>query len=63
MYLRSSLGLALPLAASQPISFLTYLYLSSTTFFTLGLAMLPPFQVWDASWSCARPHWATFFWP
>jgi hypothetical protein len=30
-------GLALPLAASQPISFLTYLYLSSTTFFTLGL--------------------------
>jgi len=37
MYLRSSLGLALPLAASQPISFLTYLYLSSTTFFTLGL--------------------------
>jgi hypothetical protein len=30
-------GLALPLAASQPIGFLTYLYLSSTAFFTLGL--------------------------
>jgi hypothetical protein len=30
-------GLALPLAATQPISLLTYLYLSSTTFFTLGL--------------------------
>jgi hypothetical protein len=35
-------GLALPLAASQPISFLTYLYLSGTTFFTLGLGDVTP---------------------
>jgi hypothetical protein len=35
-------GLALPLAATQPISFLTYLYLSGTTFFTLGLGDVTP---------------------
>jgi hypothetical protein len=35
-------GSALPLAASQPISFLTYLYLSGTTFFTLGLGDVTP---------------------
>jgi hypothetical protein len=36
-------GLALPLnAPDQPISFLTYLYLSGTTFFTLGLGDVTP---------------------
>jgi Ion channel len=36
-------GLALPLSAiGQPISFLTYLYLSGTTFFTLGLGDVIP---------------------
>jgi Ion channel len=36
-------GLALPLnAPGQPISFLTYLYLSGTTFFTLGLGDVIP---------------------
>jgi len=30
------------LAATQPISFLTYLYLSGTTFFTLGLGDVTP---------------------
>ncbi len=36
-------GLALPLGASdQTISFLTYLYLSGTTFFTLGLGDVTP---------------------
>src|SRR5712691_3127418 len=36
-------GLALPLGASdQTISFLTYLYLSGTTFFTLGLGDITP---------------------
>src|SRR5439155_9904083 len=36
-------GLALPLGASdKTISFLTYLYLSSTTFFTLGLGDVTP---------------------
>jgi hypothetical protein len=36
-------GLALPLGApDKPISFLTYLYLSGTTFFTLGLGDVTP---------------------
>src|SRR5213080_3592281 len=36
-------GLALPLGApDRPISFLTYLYLSGTTFFTLGLGDVTP---------------------
>src|SRR5437660_3278766 len=36
-------GLALPLnAPEKPISFLTYLYLSGTTFFTLGLGDVTP---------------------
>src|SRR2546421_11022139 len=36
-------GLALPLdAPDKPISFLTYLYLSGTTFFTLGLGDVTP---------------------
>src|SRR5712691_5568133 len=36
-------GLALPLnAPDRPISFLTYLYLSGTTFFTLGLGDVTP---------------------
>jgi hypothetical protein len=36
-------GLVLPLSApGQPISFLTYLYLSGTTFFTLGLGDVIP---------------------
>src|SRR5437660_3167045 len=36
-------GLALPLSApDRPISFLTYLYLSGTTFFTLGLGDVTP---------------------
>ena len=37
------LGLVLPLnAPGQPISFVTYLYLSGTTFFTLGLGDVTP---------------------
>jgi hypothetical protein len=37
------LGLALPLSAlNNTISFSTYLYLSSTTFFTLGLGDVSP---------------------
>src|SRR5437660_12783653 len=36
-------GLALPLSApDRPISFLTYLYMSGTTFFTLGLGDVTP---------------------
>jgi hypothetical protein len=39
-------GLAVPLnAPDHPISFLTYLYLSGTTFFTLGLGDITPLSV------------------
>ena len=56
-------GLALPLnAPDKTISFVTYLYLSGTTFFTLGLGDVTPCQVWHVCWWSSRSPWGSAFW-
>lgn len=55
-------GLESPLNVAPGIApFSTYLYMSGTTFFTLGIGDVTPMERQGGRWSCSKLGWALAF--